>query len=129
LEGRIGELTAYAEAAFRGNESATDSSLPQELTHIWRWFLEINEWRGFDRVSNLPKLLSIETISHWCNVTQQRLSSFELSIMLRLETAYWEALTPPPEETSTLFADLKQLAEQEGKIRTVPMNPKRKKNG
>jgi hypothetical protein len=123
LEGRISELTAYAEAAFRGDES--DVFPPLELAHIWHWFLEINDWRGFDRASNLPNLLSIDTISHWCNVTQQRLTSFELSVMLRLESAFWESLTPR-QEKSTLFADLKHIAEQEGKVRTVPMNPKRK---
>lgn len=93
---------------------------------MWEWYVELNDWRGYDRANNLPNLISLELIFHWCAITGVRMSHFDVEVIKRLEGAFWTALTPAPEDSSTLFSELKKLAEQEGKIRTVPMNPKKK---
>ncbi len=73
---------------------------------------------------NLPNLLTLDTIAMWCQVTEDRVSVFELGVMLRLEGAFWEAMVPKGRMDT---GDIKEIMESEKKLRTVPMNPQKAK--
>ncbi len=126
MESLVNELAIYAEAYYRGNDADLETP-PYQLQHIWEAFLKINEWRGWDRQSNLPALLSLSAIAQWAGINDYSLGQFELDVFTRLEGAYWEALTP--RENSTLFKDLKTIiqAEKDNSFATVPIKAKKAK--
>jgi len=126
LRGLVDELTAFAEAWFREPTSEALPEPPLELLPIWERFREVHEWRGFDRDHNLPRVMSIDTLANWLKVTGgQPLSSFELDVMMRLDGAFWESTIDKGRDG--LSGPLKEVAKQEGRIRTVAVNPKKAK--
>lgn len=115
MEGLVNDLVSFAEAFFTNGEGKP----PLEVAYLWEWFKDVHVWRGYDRTNDLPNLLTLDVIKDWAMLTETDVGQFELDVFMRLEGAYWDSMIPK-EQKSSLFGDLKMIAESEKKIHTVP---------
>jgi len=88
--------------------------VPDLAQHVWQYFVELDNGRQGGFAGGQP--LSYSDISAWCALSGVRLLPWELTAIRAMDIRLIHGERPeesPEPRKSTLFADLKRLAEQQ----------------
>lgn len=103
---------------------------PEELLHIWRWYLELHRWRGVQ--NGKPRPIDWTAISAWQTATGRELGPFELDVFAMLENTFFSVsfgddkpVAPDPKGVAeTIKRSLRSRADTKS-LRNIDLKPKK----